>query len=228
MSVLKLPVESVNFKSGILVSLIGANGSMGKRYRAILDWLRYPYVPYDVETGFEETVESAKACSHVIVASPTDTHMKYLYALLPYRKPVLVEKPVCKNLDELIDLHGFCLRHSYSFNMMAQYKELVTSRELKPSHYAYFRHGPDGFPWDGLQIIGLDCSGKVSLYDKSPIWDCVINGQRIHLSNMDGAYVSFARKFIEGTLDQPMLEIIDWHKKAHEWQSKRASSEFSA
>lgn len=204
-----------------MIAIIGANGSMGKRYQAILKYLYQPFKALDrADMLSDEIIEAASECDRIIICSPTHTHIQYLNALLPTKKPILCEKPVTKDTDELEDLHAMCARHGYSYHMVYQYKELLTESR-GDSRYNYFRHGQDGLLWDCIQIVGL-ARGRILLNDQSPIWECQVNGQSLSLADMDKAYVTMVQRWIAGSLDQSMDEILKVHKKVAELSELRA------
>jgi hypothetical protein len=208
-----------------MIALIGSEGSMGKRYQAILTHLKQDYFPYDLtRMPQEELINHAKTtCARFIIATPTDTHTSYLKALLPTRTPILCEKPVTKDLDEIEELHEWCEENKYSYNMVMQYKELeITTEPDRVSGYNYFRHGNDGLTWDCMQIIGL-AKGPVVLGEDMPIWMCSINGKYLNIRDMDQAYVAHIQKWLVGALDQPMNEILAMHRKVHEFMENLAA-----
>lgn len=198
-----------------MITLIGANGSMGQRYQAILKFLKIEAKYFDKEHSLNDIIKSSHETKATIIATPTNTHAEYLRQLLPHAPKLLCEKPVIKDIEELDDIVAYALRGGFQFHMMAQYMELLREVGEGPSSYDYFRHGPDGLIWDCLQIVGLS-KGEVDLREESPVWKCTINGQRLSLADMDYAYVSFVGKWLNGTLDQPMTKIIDMHKKTSE------------
>lgn len=204
-----------------MIALIGSEGSMGLRYQTILNYLREPFVALDkAKPDSAMIIKKASACDKIIIATPTITHMEYLRAFLPLKKPILCEKPVWKNLDELIDLHAECNRNGWSYNMVMQYKEYDISQDTgRWSSYNYFRHGDDGKAWDCMQTIGL-AKGPVWIKEDSPVWECTINGRSLAFNFMDRAYVIHTMKFIAGTLDQTMDEILLLHKKVQAFQEE--------
>ena len=211
-----------------MIALIGSEGSMGRRYQAILNHMDEDFLAYDkIRVSNDEIIERAARCDRIIIATPTETHVDYLRAFLPLKKPILCEKPVTRGLDEIIDLHAECALNGWSYNMVMQYKELDLPLKTprQPSHYNYFRPGKpeDGLAWNCMQIVGL-ANGPVSLKDDSPIWECVINGHRLSIEGMDGAYIAHIRKFIMGALSQPMDEILNIHKKVHAWKEANESN----
>ncbi len=201
-----------------MIALIGSDGSMGKRYQAILKHLGLDYVPFDRPMSDRSIVEAAFGCERVIIASPTHTHLSYLLELLPSKLPILCEKPVTKNIDEINELHAYCDKHNYSYNMVMQYKQLlVSTAKGEPSYYNYFRHGNDGLIWDCMQTIAL-AEGQIVLGEDSPVWKCNINGQFLNIRFMDQAYVDEVAAWVKGTLNQSMDEILRIHKKVHAFQ----------
>jgi hypothetical protein len=201
-----------------MIALIGSEGSMGKRYQAILQYLDQKHLPLDrTLMSQDEILERASSCQKIIIASPTCTHLYYLRNLLPTKADILCEKPVHKNTDELVDLHDFCRRSGLSYKMVMQYQELLDpSADGSFSEYNYFRHGNDGLAWDCLQTLALS-KGPVRLSQDSPVWYCMINGQRLQLSDMDQAYVNFIVKWLEGRLTQTLDDIELAHRRVEKY-----------
>lgn len=197
-----------------MIAIIGSEGSMGKRYQAILNYLGEPFIAIDKTKPSDKSVaDEIKKCDRIIIATPTNTHVALLKELLPTRLPILCEKPITKDIDELIDLHAFCARSGLKYEMVYQYKELNAPAEKNRwSYYDYFRHGSDGLAWDCIQIIGL-AQGPVWLKEESPVWECTINGTKQSLSDMDKAYITMMRKWLNRSLDQTMDEILHVHQK---------------
>jgi UDP-N-acetylglucosamine 3-dehydrogenase len=89
-----------------------------------------------------------------VVATSTETHFELLTRLIPLRKPILVEKPVCHELDqahqleELARSHGTPVRvgHLERLNPAVLKLKEVLSQGLvgKPIHFSFTRAG--GYP----------------------------------------------------------------------------------
>ena len=199
-----------------MIAIIGANGSMGKRYQAIFDYLKRPFACFDQEHSIEHIKTECQSAEGIIIATPTPTHGEFLRQLLPLEKKILCEKPVTKDMDELLDLDAYCTRHGYDFQMMLQYKELCDPASSGPSFYDYFRTGNDGLIWDCLQIIGL-ARGDLVIRNESPVWACAINGKLLSLSDMDFAYITAIQRWLEGEPNHTRREIIDMHIKTDEY-----------
>ena len=197
------------------VLLVGGNGNMGRRYQAILNSMRVPYLIDDV--GCRIGRNDYEGFSHILVATPTDTHadvLKTWSERAGKNVKFLCEKPITKNLDELQKL----LDTIPNLSMMTQYKELVKPISAGPSFYDYFKHGSDGLVWDTMQTIGLARHG-VEVQEKSPIWICKINGHSLEIGHMDVAYCLHVAKWIEGENQDP-LETFEIHRKTAEYGKK--------
>lgn len=199
-----------------MILLVGSEGSMGKRYQAILRHLNIDFIPYDLNTKSPFLVELLK-CERVIVATPTDTHKNILETAIKMKKDILCEKPICKSSKEVEELCNLASKNDSKLNMVFQYGEIAKkSFESKSSYYNYFRTGNDGLYWDCLQIISL-ASGPIKLENNSPIWKCEINDEELSIQSMDYAYVRFIQKWHQGHINQNHEWIINCHKKVEEY-----------
>lgn len=193
------------------VLIIGGKGSIGTRYQAVLRYLDKPFVVADVEHSQAQTLEMAKKSDGVIIASPTDSHSDWIHALSPLRKPILCEKPVCKDLSELSRVLMRVSGDKTPFKMVFQYSIFDDPGSKGWSHYNYFRTGKDGLVWDCIQIVGL-ARGRLELENDSPIWRCILNGKAVDFSAMDAAYIHMMRQwFREPSHDPGMIRAI--HEK---------------
>lgn len=200
--------------------IIGANGSMGKRYQAILKHLDEPAWCVDKDHDANTIFERAMKADRIIICTPTETHFSFLKKLLVLGKPILCEKPITKHLPELMEIFKLSKKHSTPFTMMLQYSELVNPSTSGASYYDYFRTGNDGLIWDCLQIIGLS-KDDVDIKNESPVWMCRINGQSLKLSDMDHAYLNFVRKWIDGKINQDFEELFKMHEKTDRMENER-------
>ena len=192
--------------------IIGSNGSMGRRYQAILRALKKPFVCFDVESDMDAVVKKAQYCDGIIIASPTDTHFNYLVNLQSLGKNILCEKPLTKSPTEMDYLKNGLGKTK--LKMVMQYKILDTRAKCSPSHYDYFRTGNDGLYWDCIQIIGL-ARGPVKINNESPVWRCGLNGRRLNISQMDHAYIKMVKDWFNHP-DDDMGFLSDIHHKTRE------------
>lgn len=193
-----------------MILVIGSEGSMGARYRAILSYLGKKYRCLDINNK-DQFDKMARDADSVIIASPTDTHVDYIRRLLPYKKPILCEKPICKDIPELEHLFQEIKQSGTPFRMMFQYSLMSEANRVGKTHYNYFKHGSDGLVWDCIQIIGLS-RGPLELAQTSPIWTCVLNGKALRLSDMDAAYIAYVQYWFNHP-SQNLDTLLAMHEK---------------
>lgn len=189
--------------------IIGANGSMGRRYQAILRYLKKPFLCCDVGDSIDGKFNIADS---FIVATPTDTHWTILDQLAHYGKPVLCEKPVVKSLEDLKSII-YLYDKITPLKMVMQYRHLDPGR-MGESFYNYYNHGKDGLYWDTMQIIGL-ARGEVKVAEDSPIWTCDLNGKSLSIGYMDYAYISMIQDWFLNPKDD-LNKVYAIHEKVVE------------
>ena len=195
-----------------LIYIYGCLGSMARRYRAILEHLGHEWAGEDLDGqhgGFR-----LRQADAVIIATPTDTHMGLIRQLIDIGKPVLCEKPIMRQADALGGLRALMadvVRAGMSLQMVSQYDHLVTAGGSGETRYDYWRSGPDGLAWDCLQIV-RHAVDVPTLRNKSPMWDCTINGQRLSIADMDGAYFLEIRNWLAAPRND-VSRILESHEK---------------
>lgn len=193
--------------------ILGSEGSMGKRYQAILNFLGQPYECFD-DAFLAKSVYPSKKHDRFIVATPTETHLEVIKRLEKFGAPILCEKPLSKSLTEVDEI----LKIKAPVSMVMQYAYLVSPKSFGSTHYDYYHHGKDGLVWDCFQIIAL-AKDRVSLAEHSPIWSCTINGTVLRRGDMDGAYVEMIRNWLSGAnLDRGAM--FKWHEKVKNFEDK--------
>lgn len=196
---------------------------MGQRYQAILNHLELKFACFDINMGLpfsefmKRQAKSYQYFSHVIVATPTDTHFRICQELVNMldRPHILCEKPLSKNLTEVAVMLSLGIRP------MFQYKQLCAIgdySEENVSSYNYFRTGNDTLPWDCIQIIGLHEGPpkNLTLKNNSPIWRCKINSNNLSIRNMDQAYLDFFKSWHDGERMHDSF-IMNAHEKVVEY-----------
>lgn len=184
-----------------MILLIGSEGNMGKRYKAIFNHLGIDYSTFD--SAIDCHIHSyAKYAKGFLIATPTDTHTDLIFQLAPYKRPILCEKPITRDPTELAAV----LMLKPKLQMVNQYAHMPISKSKnKPTSYNYYRHGGDGLNWDCINVIGL-AKGPVKLDQQSPVWNCTINGKKLNLSDMDHAYISMIKSWVKNP--EPNLDYI--------------------
>lgn len=194
--------------------IIGSEGRIGKRYKAVLKNIGESILCCDSQlNNVLEMDQMIEKSDRILLCTPTDTHFDLMMKLIPFKKPILCEKPMTKNYDELGQIFQLASAHGTKVNMVMQYKEIYRSdKPGQPSYYDYYNHGPDGKYWDTMQVIGL-AKGPIKIMEESPIWKCMINGEEVSFVAMDYAYIKMMTKWIQGNLEQDPDEIIRIHRK---------------
>lgn len=196
-------METVN------VLLLGSEGNMGKRYQAILRKLRISFTGVD-----KNDIRPKDKFSHVIIATPTDTHYDLIKEYKQYSVPILCEKPITTNPNELEQI----MIWKAKLTMVNQYAHMQMFRASGSSCYDYFKTGDDGLGWDCINILGM-AKGKVTLMNKSPIWQCQLNGQTLRINDMDEAYISMIMQWCWSDYSWGDIDyIINAHQKVLKWQ----------
>jgi hypothetical protein len=219
--------------------VIGGRGNMGRRYCSILEYLKQPYKVLDLD-NMEQYPELASICHKFIIATPTDTHLEYIEQLLPFDCPILCEKPLSKDprkLKEVLEPYedpklSMVVNYGYAFNLSVddtyRYFEKENGHRTHVTSYDYYNSGNDGLIWDCIQLVNL-ADGPISLKNKSPVWEVMINGVPIKREVIDMSYVLMVSDFVTGHLLQDKNPLIELHmdvEKMHEQYVQGYSSEY--
>lgn len=193
--------------------LVGAKGNMGRRYFAILRHLGVR--AYQVDLG--DPIPDFSDVNGVIIATPTDSHYSDIKKYASLGVPILCEKAITKNPDELKEILDMDLKlamvNQYEFMFPKATKHQKKLPPLSPfrSHYDYWNSGKDGIEWDCINIIGMS-KDKPALYNRNPIWNCLINGRRLNIADMDKAYIAMIEKWLDKRYENKEY-IEKTHKK---------------
>lgn len=200
-----------------MILVVGANGSMGKRYQAILRYLGEKVLCADISDYPNSIVEMASVCDGAIIATPTETHLDQISLLAGagVKCPILCEKPLSKDMGSVQAINRIVTHNKLNFTMTMQYKMLDDLNSSGPSYYDFFRHGSDGLIWDCIQIIGLS-RDELELHETSPIWKCQLNGKQLSLGDMDKAYVDFVSQWLENPVGDDIHRLSALHHKTKE------------
>lgn len=207
-----------------MILVVGHLGNMGRRYRAILDYLGERWLGADVadpEFSMTRMLDYADSSDGVIIASPSKTHLQMAYLLATAGRPILCEKPITNDLDALSRLLGTIGDSHAHLDMVYQYKELDHEGDGE-TVYDYYKHGGDGLYWDCIQLIGL-ARGPITLRETSPVWTCKLNGRVLSIAEMDWAYIRMIKNWLANP-GQDLDEIYRIHEKVHQMEANARSS----
>jgi hypothetical protein len=147
-----------------LIALIGGEGSIGRRYAAILKYLKAPFEILD-DPKLSAKDWNFKGYKKAIIATPTSTHYEFAKALDEHGVPFLCEKPLTTSLVE-----------AEQFEHLKGYTVCNWNHAIAhmpgPIHYDFYNTGRDGLLWDVCQLVYLaylkQCELKVKR--SSPVW----------------------------------------------------------
>lgn len=179
------------------VLLVGANGSIGQRYKTILEMMGQRTRCVDLPRGasFETYYEFCKdpQVKEIIIASPTDTHLDWIEACCQAEKPFLCEKPLSKDLKSLVELQKNYQPTGY---VVCNYTYIIQS-PLKEIEYNFFKTGRDGLTWDMCQLIYLAYryNGSLTVKTDSPFWTLSVDKVEIPYRKLEESYHSMLIDF---------------------------------
>jgi len=176
------------------VLVFGHLGNMGKRYGRILTDLKADWVGIDNRQPILDKIrvcrEGFKAITHVIIATPTETHQQLIRdcdELFELPVKILCEKPI--SFDMYIHNSPNLLY------MVNNYQYLTATKTRGLTSYAYYYSGPHGIIWDCIQLIAM-AHGELELSLQSTQWSAMINGHELNRSTIDASYAAMIQDFI--------------------------------
>lgn len=181
----------------MITALIGGNGSIGKRYQAILHHLKMPYRVIDPIV----TPESLNGITRAIISTPTNTHCEVASLCQERGIPFLCEKPLSKDLEELKKFKNFYTL-GFVVNNYAFLRDF-SKKKIKQIEYDFFNTGRDGLLWDVCQMVYLSEIHKSDLVvkRKSWTWKLFINSERIQYEEIEKSYVDMIDAFLKNRVD---------------------------
>ena len=200
---------------------------MGRRYSAVLKFLRHEIVPIDVEESLRQRQSAYRTSDAILLCTPTDEHVRGLFEIgdLGARHiPILCEKPISTDLVDVKRVCNWARQSGFNLQMVNQYEHIsgFSTENRGKSFYHYFNSGRDGLAYDCINILGLAKDG-CELSNESHVWRCRINGSFLKLKDMDHAYVNMIESWLKRPL--PNLDyILHAHQRAHDYDTKHQSS----
>lgn len=174
-----------------MVLIVGELGNMGKRYKTILDFLKIENKGIDLGERIPKHWDSC------IVTTPTDTHYDVVKNLEIFKRPILCEKPLSKNPNEIKKLKGdIFLVCNWKF--VFPYDLYADENKCR---YNFYNTGKDGIIWDLCQLIYLD--EDIPIIDNdSPIFAASINGIPVSLEMIQWSYIRMLDLWANGKYDR--------------------------
>ena len=200
------------------VYIIGSRGNMASRYKTILNFMGHEISGHDMSSKVDGDFTPFEA-DRIIIATPTSTHASELLKALEFKKPILVEKPITTNFDDLNGILDAVEESKVNVEMVSQYDYMPFSKtRTGKTIYNYFKHGGDGLVYDCINII-YHSNSTPELREDSPFWQCVINGDHLRIQDVDQSYVSMISHWLHSPRNDIERMYIA-HKKCRDliWQ----------
>lgn len=197
------------------VLLIGCNGSIGRRYAAILKFLGIEYNGIDVHN--ENLLYDVKKSdfSHCIIATPTNTHFDMCKKIALKGIPFLCEKPLSKSPEEckeIIKIANECMVSGFVVNNWAHTYKIggVWQPNTCKVFYDNYHTGKDGLLWDCCQLVYLsDKAENMHLLTLMPYMQAMIGGYTITHEDVAVSYIKMIRTFTSVGMN-PFLSLGLW------------------
>ena len=181
-----------------MILVLGGRGSIGRRYCANLKAMGEEYVVYDTA---KDTSRDIPKADMAIIATPTDTHGFYCRYLADRGTRFLCEKPLSMRYSEaqtLVEDIKIMNGDGYVVNNW----EFALSK-YTPKHaltYDFYNTGRDGIAHDCCQLIHIanKYDLELELYDESPVWMAMADGELIDYRDMEISYGAMLSAFIAG------------------------------
>lgn len=178
-----------------MIALIGGDGSIGRRYQAVLNFLQQPYRV--IEKG--DAKEGLDGCQKALICTPTEEHMNWAWECCYRKIPFLCEKPFGKSTTSARTLkergaEGYVV-NNWAFVARNFDNQLPTSLS-----YNFYNTGKDGLIWDVSQLILLaDQAGCVlEVRTDSYCWEVEWSGARVPYAFIEQSYLHMLRAFLQG------------------------------
>ena len=146
------------------ITIIGAEGSMGRRYSAIVKYLGHKFRAIELDDQIPEK------CDRVIIATPTVTHHHIVTECIRSgANHILVEKPLFQDLNE----YDFKPEFPCDIRMVCNYAFIDATYSVfePPTYYDNYYAGKEE-PWSNfIQLAGL-ARGSLVVKEDSPLWKC--------------------------------------------------------
>lgn len=179
-----------------MILLIGGNGSIGRRYQAILEYLEEPYIVHDFPFLVSEC--NWPDFDKAIIASPTNTHEHYCNLLSRMNKPFLCEKPLSKDVEASRRISEEC-KNGFVVNNYAFVNTSVGFPPIPATiDYDFYNTGRDGLVWDVCQLVYLAYISKAELMviRKSYTWHFQLNHWKVPYDCIEASYMQMIRAFL--------------------------------
>lgn len=216
----------MNFKCLV----IGALGSIGRRYVKILENLGCEVFSADINDGYAISMASFNAHSimRVIVASPTDTHLKYMEILEDTNAHVLIEKPVLMTKEQYVCLSDRVKSKTRMVSNWLWLPSVFPIPGMNVIYYNYFDQGKEKYEFNMAQPIYLGKKQSVFKND-STVFRCSINSYQVFTEDVQRSYISMIEEWIKEPEENRLWTLEDSYKMTEKiWRFEHERKELAA
>jgi len=176
-----------------LIALIGGNGSIGRRYQAVLNYIKEPYLV--IEKDDDPAILDRPDITHAIIATPTETHMEWCERAAHKNIWFLCEKPLSKHREEIKPL---LQKTGFVVNNWAFVSTNMNNTQANHLSYNFYNTGRDGLVWDVCQLVYLShlANGILEVRTDSYEWAAHWNGVQVPYNFIEASYLQMVRAFI--------------------------------
>jgi hypothetical protein len=192
------------------ILVLGNKGSTGRRYEAIIKHMKIDVIGVDLGQVLPPHAPDA-----VIIATPTEFHIKHIEWVFDAYGPIktLVEKPISKDLNALIELRNkwhhipdcwLSMVNNWSF---AGWRSMPWQPGECQIMYNCYNAGRDNDLWDMIQLVYLSrTTGGFAFEFDSPFFTANINGEMISLTDIERSYYTMIECWLQ---DEFMWDLDD-------------------
>lgn len=200
------------------ILLIGSEGSIGKRYKAILTYFGRTVLEFD-ENSPKEILD--EPCDGIIIASPTITHFEYMLKLKYKDVPILCEKPMCATIQEAETIDHEMYTQVF---VVDNWVHMIGNDKFNNClEYNNYHTGNEKLSWNLAQPILLTRNGSLKLNLDAPFFSVFdfISSNGYAANHVDLSYVRMLHKWLVssythfGTNDGRFMQraIEEWEQK---------------
>jgi hypothetical protein len=208
----------------VKVMIIGAKGSIGRRYMYGLTGMGIPHRGWDIR---DRGLLDCSGCTHALVATPTSTHHAVVHELLTHWhdvRNILVEKPLSDSVKSATSMVDNAQKFGVNLHCVCNWR-FCRDVLLKPkSHKIVYRTltlGSEELWMNACQIVHYAKKNKPNL-NMGDLWVCSIDDSPVMYEDVQMSYrhmlhdwLTGAKHMMTGEEGIEMIEeAIKWEKSS--------------
>jgi hypothetical protein len=176
------------------VLIVGSEGSIGRRYKAVVTHCDALYIPCDKRNNTTHNIESD--FDMAIVASPTDMHAYHVTRLLKKQKPILCEKPLGADMYDVRQILGEPGAKDLVY-VVDNWSWMIGSSETNNRIiYKNFFTGSENIAYNLAQPIYLSSTSRFKFNLNYPYFEAIVNDKVYTTHDVDRSYVKMIHHWL--------------------------------